>query len=166
MQRGKWLLQVNHTSWVAVVTPTDRPKSVRNRCLIKLLCGVVCVFTLPFWHFRGCRGFCHRTELDLLFVLLCTLWITHNLRYILKFCNILIPSKYCGLLMCNVANLTTKRLLQYNLLLMATLAIMNLFNGVFWFKTSKWSWPCKQNLKSETYDKSPLYIEFVVGLVL
>ena len=23
--------QVNHTSWVAVVTPTDRPKSVRNR---------------------------------------------------------------------------------------------------------------------------------------
>ena len=28
--------QVNHTSWVAVVTPTDRPKSVRNRCLIEL----------------------------------------------------------------------------------------------------------------------------------
>ena len=39
---------VNHTSWVAVVTPTDRPKSVRNRCLIELFCGVVCVFTLPF----------------------------------------------------------------------------------------------------------------------
>ena len=35
--------QVNHTSWVAVVTPTDRPKSVRNRCLIELFCGVVCV---------------------------------------------------------------------------------------------------------------------------
>ena len=58
--------QVNHTSWVAVVTPTDRPKSVRNRCLIELFCGVVCVFTLPFWHFRGCRGFCQRTESDLL----------------------------------------------------------------------------------------------------
>ena len=57
---------VNHTSWVAVVTPTDRPKSVRNRCLIELFCGVVCVFTLPFWQFRGCRGFCHRTESDLL----------------------------------------------------------------------------------------------------
>ena len=40
--------QVNHTSWVAVVTLTDRPKSVRNRCLIELFCGVVCVFTLPF----------------------------------------------------------------------------------------------------------------------
>ena len=39
---------VNHTSWVAVVAPTDRPKSVRNRCLIELFCGVVCVFTLPF----------------------------------------------------------------------------------------------------------------------
>ena len=40
--------QVNHTSWVAVVTPTDRPKSVRNRCVIKLFCGVVCVVTLLF----------------------------------------------------------------------------------------------------------------------
>ena len=36
---------VNHTSWVAVVSPTDRPKSVRNRCLIELFCGVVCVVT-------------------------------------------------------------------------------------------------------------------------
>ena len=25
----------NHTSWVAIVTPTDRPKSVRNRCFIE-----------------------------------------------------------------------------------------------------------------------------------
>ena len=38
--------QVNHTSWVAVVTPTDRPKSVRG--LIQLFCGIVCVVTLPF----------------------------------------------------------------------------------------------------------------------
>ena len=40
--------QVNHTSWVAVVTPTDRPKTVHNRCVIELFCGVVCVVTLPF----------------------------------------------------------------------------------------------------------------------
>ena len=40
--------QVNHTSLVAVVTSTDRPKSVRNRCVIELFCGVVCVVTLPF----------------------------------------------------------------------------------------------------------------------
>ena len=26
---------VNHTSWEAVVTPTDHPKSVRNRCVIE-----------------------------------------------------------------------------------------------------------------------------------
>ena len=40
--------QVNHTSLVAVVTPTDRLKSVRNRCVIELFCGVVCVVALPF----------------------------------------------------------------------------------------------------------------------
>ena len=33
----KWF---NHTSWVAIVTPTDRPKSVRNRCVIKVFGGV------------------------------------------------------------------------------------------------------------------------------
>ena len=33
--------QVNHTSWVAVVTPSDRPMSVCNRCVIELFCGVV-----------------------------------------------------------------------------------------------------------------------------
>ena len=43
--------QVNHTSWVAIVTKTDRPKSVRNRSVIELFCGVVCVVILPFWHF-------------------------------------------------------------------------------------------------------------------
>ena len=57
--------QVNHTSWMAVVTPTDRPKSVRNRCVIELFCGVVCVVTLPFLHFCWRMGFCHRTESDL-----------------------------------------------------------------------------------------------------
>ena len=39
---GMWARKpVNHTSWVDVVTPTDRPKSVRNRCVIELFCGVV-----------------------------------------------------------------------------------------------------------------------------
>ena len=49
---GEWeggpLKPVNHTSWVAVVTPADRPKSVRNRCVIELFCGVLYVVTLPF----------------------------------------------------------------------------------------------------------------------
>ena len=44
---GRWARKpVNHTSWVAVVTPTDHPKSVRNCCLIELFCDVVCVVTL------------------------------------------------------------------------------------------------------------------------
>ena len=30
----------NHTSLVTAVTPTDRPKSVRNSCVIKVFCGV------------------------------------------------------------------------------------------------------------------------------
>ena len=42
---------VNYTSWVAVVTPIDRPMSARNRCVVELFCGVVCVVTLLFWHF-------------------------------------------------------------------------------------------------------------------
>ena len=46
---GRWARKpVNHTSWVALVTPTDRPKSIRNRCLIELFCDVVCVVPLPF----------------------------------------------------------------------------------------------------------------------
>ena len=40
--------QVNHTSWVTVVTPTDHPKSICNRFVIELFCGVVFVVTLPF----------------------------------------------------------------------------------------------------------------------
>ena len=49
---GRWARKpVNHTSWVAVVTPTDRPKSVRNCCLIELFCGVVSV---AIEHCNGC----------------------------------------------------------------------------------------------------------------
>ena len=71
--------QVNRTRWVAVVTQNDRPKSVRNRCVIELFCGVVCVVTLPFCHFCWCRGFCHRTESDLFLFL-----FLHNCVHITK----------------------------------------------------------------------------------
>ena len=40
--------QVNNISWVAIVTPTDRFKSVRSRSVIELFCGVVSVVNLPF----------------------------------------------------------------------------------------------------------------------
>ena len=72
---GRWARKpVNHTSWVAVVTPTDRPKSIRNCCLIELFCGVVCVVTLSLWHFCWYRGFCHRTGSDLL-LFVSILWL-------------------------------------------------------------------------------------------
>ena len=46
---GRWARKpVNHTSRVAVVTPTDRPKSVRNRCVIELFCGVFVLSLCPF----------------------------------------------------------------------------------------------------------------------
>ena len=38
--------RINHTSVMAVVTPTDRPKSARNRCVIEMFGGVFCVVTL------------------------------------------------------------------------------------------------------------------------
>ena len=48
---------LNHISWVAVVTPTYCPKSVRNRCVIEVF-GGVCVLSLSFLEFSvGVRGF-------------------------------------------------------------------------------------------------------------
>ena len=40
--------QVNDTSWVAVVTPTDCPKSVRNRCVIELFVALFVLSLCPF----------------------------------------------------------------------------------------------------------------------
>ena len=40
--------QVNHTSWVAAVTPTDSPKSVRNRCVIELFVALFVLSLCPF----------------------------------------------------------------------------------------------------------------------
>ena len=42
------------TRWVAVVTPTDRHKSVRNRCVIEVFGGDFCVVTLLCWFICGC----------------------------------------------------------------------------------------------------------------
>ena len=41
-------IPVNHTSWVAVVTQTDRPKSVRNFCLIELFVALFVLSLCPF----------------------------------------------------------------------------------------------------------------------
>ena len=39
---------VNHTSWEAVVTPSDRPKAVRNRYLIELFVALFVLSHCPF----------------------------------------------------------------------------------------------------------------------
>ena len=46
--KGGTVNHVNHTSWVAVVTPTDRPKSVRNHCLIELFVPLFVLSLCPF----------------------------------------------------------------------------------------------------------------------
>ena len=60
---------VTVTSGVTVATPTDRPKSVCNRCVIEVFGGILCVVTLFCGFFCGCKGFCHRTEFFLLLLL-------------------------------------------------------------------------------------------------
>ena len=60
----------NHTSGVTAVTPTDRPESVCNRCVIEVFWGAFFVVTLLFGFVCGCRGFCHGTESDLFLFLL------------------------------------------------------------------------------------------------
>ena len=46
-------------SLVAIVTITDRPSSIRNRCVIEVFDGVF-VLSRCFLNFSVCRGFCHR----------------------------------------------------------------------------------------------------------
>ena len=46
----------NHTSRMDVVTPTDRPKSVRNRCVIEVLVTFFCC-ELVVEFFVGIRAF-------------------------------------------------------------------------------------------------------------
>ena len=56
--QNRELQQFNHTSWMTIVTPTDRHKSVRNRCLVERFC---CVFMLSLdFHFLMVWGLCHR----------------------------------------------------------------------------------------------------------
>ena len=52
------LNRFNHSSWVAVVTPTDRPNSVFNRCVIEGFGGVFVLFChIAFWTLSVVRAF-------------------------------------------------------------------------------------------------------------
>ena len=48
---------VNHISWVTEVTPTDRPKSVRNCCVIELFVALFVLSLCPFDISVGVRAF-------------------------------------------------------------------------------------------------------------
>ena len=48
---------VNHTSWMNVVTPSDRPKLVGNRCVIELFGDVFVLSCYPFDLYVGLRAF-------------------------------------------------------------------------------------------------------------
>ena len=61
---------VNHTNWMTVVTPSDRPKSVRNRCVIEIFGDVFVLSCCAFDISVGYKGFCHRTKLNLFLFLL------------------------------------------------------------------------------------------------
>ena len=125
---GRWARKaVNHTSWVALVTPTDRPKSVRNRCLIELFCGVVCVVTLPFWLSCWCRGFCHRTESDLFLFLLNdttrTMYRVQGIYRKLKWTNIV------RLQFCDWYHLTTRWFILF--MCYMSMTIYNIYPVIF-----------------------------------
>ena len=57
----------NHTSWAAIVTQTDRPKSVRNRCtcVIEVFIGF-CLVALHFGLLCRCRGWVRSLPFSLL----------------------------------------------------------------------------------------------------
>ena len=76
---------------MAVVTPTDRPKSVHNRCVIEGFGGVF-VLSIGFRIFCWYKGFNHRTESDLLVSLLGI----NNLTHLYRICTF--PSYFCILL--------------------------------------------------------------------
>ena len=64
----------NHTIWLTVVIPTDRPKAVRNSCVIAVF-GWIFVVSFCVLELSECKGFCHRTVSDLFIFLL---WKAHR----------------------------------------------------------------------------------------
>ena len=55
---------------MTVVTPTDCPKSIRYYCIVEVFGDVFVLSIINFRIFRWYRGFCHRTDSDLLLFLL------------------------------------------------------------------------------------------------
>ena len=79
---GEWVgltrNPVNHTSWVVVVAPTDRPMSVRNRCVIELFGGVFVLSFCPVDISVGIRAFVIRLSQISSFFSLLQMMLTYN----------------------------------------------------------------------------------------
>ena len=58
----KPLSQINHTGWMTAVAPADRPKSVRNSCVVEYICSVFVSFHLAY---SVNLGACHTAASDL-----------------------------------------------------------------------------------------------------
>ena len=82
-ESGRPVNRFNHTSWVAIVMQTDRPMSIRNRCVIDVFGGVFVLSRCFFFIFCGCRGFCHTTEPDIFLFLLCITFLFFNYSVLL-----------------------------------------------------------------------------------
>ena len=68
---------------MTAVTPTDRPKSVRNICVIKVFGGVFMLSRCFLNCSVGVWVFCHRTESDLFLFLLIEMSLSQiKVRYI------------------------------------------------------------------------------------
>ena len=55
-------------SVVTAVAPTERPKSVCNRCIIEVFGGVFYVVALRFGFFCECGGLCHQNQIFSCFI--------------------------------------------------------------------------------------------------
>ena len=76
----------NHTSWVVIVTTTDRPKSFRNRCVIEVLVAFLCCH-VAFWIFSvGAGAFViGLSQISSFFSLF--IYLFNNARAICKICK-------------------------------------------------------------------------------
>ena len=81
-----YLYRWNQTNRVTVVTQTDYPKSVRNRCVIEVFGDGV---LLLFFHFMFVKDFCHRTRSDLFLLSLSILgeWYHCPIPDVLQYCT-------------------------------------------------------------------------------
>ena len=84
---------VYHTSLVAVVTPTDRPKSVCNRCVIELFVALFVLSICPFEISAGVGDFVIALSRISSFFILISMILMHLSQIVL---NLLFYAAFCS----------------------------------------------------------------------